>query len=77
VDYSPTGSLYASCSYDGAIKVWDGVSSRCINTIQNSHNGRAVDTVKFSKNGKYLLSSGRDCTAKLWEISSGMSWPEN
>lgn len=36
------GNIYASCSKDGAIKLWDGVSNLAVNTIPNAHNGAEV-----------------------------------
>ncbi len=38
--------------------------------IQKGHLG-AVKIAAFSPNGKFLVTGGRDKTAKLWEISSG------
>ena len=55
------------------LQLWDGVSNRCVNTFQDSHEGASVATVRFSKNTKYVLSSGRDSKARLWELSSGQS----
>ena len=68
VCYNSTGTLYASCSDDGIIKVWDGVSSRVINQFIKAHDVE-VCSITFSKNGKYLLTSGKDASVKLWELS--------
>ncbi|XP_026477972.1 cleavage stimulation factor subunit 1-like [Ctenocephalides felis] len=70
VKYSANGKLYASASADGTIKLWDGVSSRCVNTFQKAHDGQEVCSIAFSRNGKYLLSSGKDSLVKLWELST-------
>ena len=59
-----------SASVDGAIKVWDGVSSHCVSTYIRAHDGHEVCSVKFSRNGKYILSSGKDSLIKLWEFST-------
>ncbi|CAG9767917.1 unnamed protein product [Ceutorhynchus assimilis] len=68
--WSPDAKYFASCSRDGAIKLWDGVSNRCINTFAKAHDGYEVCSVVFSRNGKYLLSSGKNSICKLWELSS-------
>lgn len=69
ISYNITGSLYATCSEDGDIKVWDGVSSRVINMFPKAHDGNEICSIAFSRNGKYLLSSGKDSMVKLWELS--------
>ncbi|XP_063231915.1 cleavage stimulation factor subunit 1 [Bacillus rossius redtenbacheri] len=68
--YSVDGKLCASSSVDGSIKVWDGVSNRCVNTFLKAHDGAEVCSVCFTRNGKYLLSSGKDSLVKLWELST-------
>ena len=57
-------------SEDGSIKIWDGVSSRVMATFANAHDGAPVCSVQFSRNGKYVLSSGLDSLCKLWELST-------
>ena len=39
------------------------------------HSDEAVSSVRFSKNSKYILSSGRDSKAVLWELATGESQP--
>lgn len=68
--YSFDGKLYVSGSRDGAIKLWDGVSSKCVGTVSQAHDGAEVGSVTFSRSGKYVLSSGTDSSVKLWELSS-------
>ncbi|XP_076451958.1 cleavage stimulation factor subunit 1-like [Babylonia areolata] len=70
VHWSPNANLYTSCSKDGDIKVWDGVSSKCITTFRMAHQGQQVCSVFFSRNSKYILSSGKDSLVKLWELST-------
>lgn len=70
VKYSPNGSIYVTSSKDGNIKIWDGVSNKCINTFKQAHDGHEVCSVVFSKNSKYVLSSGKDSLVKLWELST-------
>ena len=71
VSYNPTANSYVTCSKDGSIKLWDGVSNRCVTTFEKAHDGAEVCSAIFSKNSKYILSSGKDSVVKLWEISTG------
>ena len=71
IHYSQDGRMYVTSSKDGSIKVWDGVSNRCVNTVPKAHSGDGVGSVSLSKNGRFILSSGLDGLAKLWELSSG------
>ncbi|CAG5103809.1 Similar to CSTF1: Cleavage stimulation factor subunit 1 (Homo sapiens) [Cotesia congregata] len=70
IKYSSDAKTYASAGKDGSIKLWDGVSNRCINTFVKAHDGYEVCSVEFTRNGKYLLSSGKDSLIKLWELST-------
>lgn len=68
--WSPDGKMYVTSSVDGAIKIWDGISSQVIATFANAHERAEVCSVQFTRNGKYVLSSGRDSSCKLWELST-------
>lgn len=50
--WSSDGRLYVSASTDGSIKIWDGVSSRCVNTCHAAHDGTEVGSVIFTRNNK-------------------------
>ena len=50
-------------------QIWDGVSSRCVATYIAAHGGDDVCSVVFSRNGKYLLTSGKDSVARLWDLA--------
>ena len=47
------------------------MSNRCINTFKSAHGGEPVGSVRLSKNSKFVLTSGVDGHARLWELSSG------
>jgi len=69
--YTPDGTIFASCSKDGSVKLWDAINSKCINTIPNAHSGMEVNCIQFSRNQKYLLSAGKDSTVRIWELTTG------
>ncbi|KAI8892317.1 WD40-repeat-containing domain protein [Globomyces pollinis-pini] len=71
VRYASNGNMFASCSIDGSIKLYDTVTSRCVNTINNAHDGASIIGIQFSKSCAYLLSTGLDGKGKLWDMSSG------
>ena len=57
--WSNDGKHFVSASVDGSIKIWDAVSNRCIATFLQAHDGDEVCSVTFSRNSKYVLSSGK------------------
>ncbi|KAJ1920467.1 hypothetical protein H4219_001304 [Mycoemilia scoparia] len=69
--YAHNGSLIATASLDGSVKIWDGVDGSCVRTLENAHGGSPVTSVNFSRNTKYILTCGRDSLIKLWEVGSG------
>lgn len=52
IRFSMDAKMYASASKDGSIKLWDGVSSKCVNTFKNAHDGNEVSSISFTRNGK-------------------------
>lgn len=69
-EWAPNARIFATGSKDGSIKLWDGVSNKCINTFADAHAHQEVTSVAFTKNSKYLLSSGKDSVVRLWELST-------
>ena len=62
-------SLSASCSADMSIRLWDFVTYECMRTLQgHDHN---VSSVAFMPSGDFLVSTSRDKTIKMWEVSTG------
>ena len=46
VRYAHDGSLYASCCKGGLVKLWDGVSNRCVATFPSAHSRQPVSSVR-------------------------------
>lgn len=60
----------ASCSADLSIKLWDfNQSFACVKTM-NGHDHN-VNSVCFVPQGDFIVSSSRDKTIKIWEVSTG------
>ena len=78
VAYSPDGEFIASAGHDEAILLWNvekmGSSVKrfcCHSPFAKNRSWIQVNALDFSLDGKLLVSSSRDGTVKIWEISSG------
>jgi WD40 repeat protein len=67
--YSPNGSLLASAHNGGGVRLWDRASGRMVTNII-AHPPFAFD-VEFSRDGRFLASSGADGIGKIWEVTPG------
>ncbi len=67
ITYSPDGSLLASGSNDGKIKLWDTSNSTCIITF-TEHTSKISD-LKFAPNkNNVLISSSYDGTVRAYDL---------
>ncbi|OBT85483.1 hypothetical protein VE02_07365 [Pseudogymnoascus sp. 03VT05] len=63
-----SGNLLVSASRDKTLKVWDVTTGYCVMTLQG-HTGWVRDVFP-SADGRFLLSTGDDMSARLWDISA-------
>jgi len=70
VVFSPDGSMIASGSEDGSIKLWDTQNGVLLRTIKD-HNSD-VTSVAFSPDGNMIASGDDSRTVKLWDTKSGI-----
>lgn len=70
--FSDDEKLFATQGIDNSILVWNTQSGALVNKIVgHKYDLWRVDGICFSPNGKYLLSSSKDKTIRLWEVYSG------
>ena len=69
VAFSPDGSILASASFDGTVRLWEVPSGRLFHVLTGHTN--SVHSVSFSPDGQTLASGGWESTIRLWDPSSG------
>ena len=71
---SPDGGMVASGGNLGVVRLWrvkDGVEHREL--IGHSKEGRSlVRDVRFSPDGRFLLSAAADRTVRVWDVATGL-----
>lgn len=57
-----------SASDDGAIKVWDLATGRCVATLEGHR--KSIGSVAFSLDGHRLASASDDRTVRVWDLAA-------
>ncbi|EIM21592.1 WD40 repeat-like protein [Wallemia mellicola CBS 633.66] len=63
-----TGALLASGRFDGFVNVWDMLTLAPLRVFEG--HVKAVSTVSWSKNSRFLLSASRDWNCIVWDMET-------
>jgi cytochrome c len=68
IAFSPDGSLFASASWDGVVRIWSLPELALVAELIG-HKG-PVHAIQFVSDGRALISAGRDGYIRLWDVVS-------
>jgi ribosome assembly protein 4 len=68
IQFSPDGTLIASCSADKSVRLWGAMDGRFIATFRG--HVAPVYHVSWSLDSRMLVSGSKDATLKLWSVQS-------
>lgn len=68
IQFSPDGTLIASCGADKSVKLWNAMDGKFITTFRG--HVAPVYHVSWSLDSRMLVSGSRDSTLKLWSVKT-------
>lgn len=68
IQWSPQGHLLATACYDGVVRLWNNDGT--LRSILDKHEG-PVFALRWSRDGKMLLTGGNDRKAIVWDPIAG------
>jgi ribosome assembly protein 4 len=68
LQFSPDGTMIASCGADKSVKLWNANDGKFITTFRG--HVAAVYHVSWSLDSRMLVSGSRDSTLKLWSVAT-------
>ena len=80
-EYSPDGSLIASCSEDGSLRIWDASSGAEIIAVTDLPGPRYPGLADpyhgerpccFSRDGTVIATGAEDGTLQIWDLTGGL-----
>jgi WD40 repeat protein len=73
IKFSPNGKLFATCSMDKSIKVWDAEQFKLLKVIDKARHaghGTSINKLYWSNFNDLLISASDDKRISIWEIIS-------
>lgn len=68
IQFSPDGTMIASCGADKSVKLWNAADGKFITTFRG--HVAPVYHVSWSLDSRMLVSGSRDSTLKLWSVAT-------
>lgn len=68
VEISPDGRLLATAAEDSTVHVYDINSAKTLKIFKAHTTGTSIYSLAFSKCSSVLLSSGSDCSVRVWDV---------
>jgi WD40 repeat protein len=78
-EYSPDGTNIVSAGADHTVKIWNVETGECVQTLgipfpdpAGEGHANTVRSVKYSPDGKIIVSVSMDSTIKVWNATTGV-----